>query len=104
MNWSPAHQAMLAAMGYTLHARATPAASLPAEAASAGVAPGREEGSPSADRRDAGPARADRLMQALQRASRGRRIDAMLPPLEQLRASPAAKRAFWPVLKALRRG
>ena len=84
MSWSPAQQAMLSAMGYTLHARVAPA--MPAS------------------RREAAPARADRLRQALERAARGRRLDTVMPPLDQLRASPAAKRAFWPVLRALRRG
>lgn len=100
MSWSPAQQAMLSAMGYTLHTRVAPGA----PPAVARVAAGAAQATPPALHREPGPARADRLLQALQRAARGRCLDAMLPPLDQLRASPAAKRAFWPVLRALRRG
>lgn len=53
----------------------------------------------------------DPLAHALLRAA-GRRADAAdaaallrgLPPLAALRADPAAKRALWPKLRALRRG
>ena len=104
MSWSPAQQAMLSAMGYTLHARVAPAAAPVVAAAAAEASRAHEAPAMPASRREAAPARADRLRQALERAARGRRLDTVMPPLDQLRASPAAKRAFWPVLRALRRG
>ncbi|MCX7033984.1 MAG: hypothetical protein NT046_08445 [Arenimonas sp.] len=93
MSWNPQQQAMLSAMGYTLYrqAGAVPAAmpALPAAVSRGDVAPG---------------AQADRLLQALARAAGGHDLAALaLPPIEQLRASGAAKRALWPSLRALRR-
>ncbi len=87
MSWSPAQQALLAAMGYTLHARV---GAMPAPAPARSVPDPAPSG--------------DRLMQALRRAARGRELGPALPPLDQLRADAAAKRALWPVLRALRRG
>ncbi|MBW8369270.1 MAG: hypothetical protein K0M70_15610 [Arenimonas sp.] len=88
MSWNPQQQAMLSAMGYTLYRQA-------------GAAPEADAVPPQA----AVPARAsDRLLQALVRAAGGRDLAALgLPPMEQLRASGAAKRALWPRLRALRR-
>jgi hypothetical protein len=90
MSWNPQQQAMLSAMGYTLYrqAGAVPAA-MPAAVSRGDVAPG---------------AQTDRLLQALARAAGGHDLAALaLPPIEQLRASGAVKRALWPSLRALRR-
>jgi hypothetical protein len=79
MTWSPQQQAMLTAMGYTLY-RQVDALPILADAP------------------------ADRLLQALQRAAGGRDLAGFpLPPLPELRANAAAKRALWPRLRALRR-
>jgi hypothetical protein len=89
MSWSPGQQAMLAAMGYVLYRQ------VGAEPPAAAV---RE---PQAGVAAAAP---PRLLQALVRAAGGRELAGLaLPPLEQLRASGAAKRALWPALRALRR-
>jgi hypothetical protein len=83
MSWSPQQQAMLTAMGYTLYRQVD---ALPILADSPAGAP------------------ADRLLQALQRAAGGRDLAGFaLPPLPELRANAAAKRALWPRLRALRR-
>jgi len=88
MSWNPQQQAMLSAMGYTLYRQA-------------GAAPAAGETPQAAV---SGRASSDRLLQALVRAAGGRDLAALaLPPLEQLRASGAAKRALWPRLRALRR-
>ena len=98
MSWSPQQQAMLSAMGFTLYRQAgaapeRPAANDPATAPVAAASPAT-----------ASPAAGDRLLQALVRAAGGRDLAALaLPPMEQLRASGAAKRALWPALRALRR-
>ena len=84
---------MLAAMGYTLHARVGAAVALPGAAT---ALPAMTAAVPA-------PAN-DRLLQALRRAARGRELGPALPPLEALRGDAAAKRALWPVLRALRRG
>lgn len=49
------------------------------------------------------PAASDRLTLALQRAARGRDLQALLPDLEVLRRDPQRKRQLWPQLRALRR-
>ena len=93
MSWSPQQQAMLSAMGYTLYRQAGAAPETPAANDSATVRV------PAAS-----PAAGDRLLQALVRAAGGRDLAALpLPPMDQLRASGAAKRALWPRLRALRR-
>ncbi|MBP6627220.1 MAG: hypothetical protein KA187_07375 [Arenimonas sp.] len=89
MSWSAQQQAMLSAMGYVLYRQAGTPAPMAAVhesiAASVTQAPSR-------------------LLQALARAAGGRDPAVLpLPPLEQLRASAAAKRALWPLLRALRR-
>lgn len=89
MSWSPAQQVMLEAMGYTLYARAGSAAAAPAAGRTTTARPAQGG--------------FERLEAALRRAARGRELAHVLPPLAELRASPAAKRAFWPVLRALRR-
>lgn len=92
MSWSPAQRQMLEAMGYTPFQRAVAGAPAPAASgpAPAGSAP-------------EGPAGHPKLMQALRLAARGRDIDALLPgDLSGLR-DPAAKRALWSRLRALRR-
>jgi hypothetical protein len=102
MSWDPQQQAMLSAMGYTLYrqAGALPEAA-PAAMPAATPAAGHRLAEPTAGR---APASGDRLVQALARAAGGRDISALaLPPIEQLRASGAAKRALWPQLRALRR-
>lgn len=95
MSWSPQQQAMLAAMGYTLYREAGAVPAIPA------AMPARSaEGMPAGGHRTAG----DRLMLALQRAAGGRDLSSLaLPPLDALRSDAAAKRALWPVLRALRR-
>ncbi len=93
MSWNPQQQAMLAAMGYTLYRQAGAAAEAPLPRAS-DTAPSHP--SPRAS--------SDRLLQALARAAGGHDLAALaLPPIDQLRASGAAKRALWPTLRALRR-
>ena len=93
MSWNPQQQAMLSAMGYTLYRQA-------------GAAPPVHDGGAVEPARAAPLAAGspDRLLQALVRAAGGRDLAALpLPPLDQLRASAAAKRALWPRLRALRR-
>ncbi|RRU69690.1 hypothetical protein [Stenotrophomonas maltophilia] len=158
--WSPAQQAWLQAMGYTVYhdgqlaaeldaalqlsvAEAEAAAAPPAEPTRAGVAPPsrepRAESAPaSRQERPAPPRRAtpvsaadtapaasrplpggnarqpvvrlpDRLQIALLRASGCNPNDPATQslmdswPLDQLRQDPAAKRALWPQLRALRK-
>ena len=120
MSWTPARQAMLRAMGYSLYARPesgllAPAPGVPAEAGSGRATTAAEAGPragsqaaparPPASRAASGTAGGgfERLEAALRRAAHGRELGHVLPPLAELRASPAAKRAFWPVLRALRR-
>ena len=117
MSWNPQQQAMLAAMGYTLYRQAgAEPASAGAESAVVrspvsgyGAPEGRRDAEATAGQdaprtpRDAA-AKFERLLQALVRASGGRDAGELpLPPLEQLRDSAQAKRALWPVLRALRR-
>lgn len=88
MSWSPQQQAMLGAMGYTLYRPAGAAPVAAATAADAGIASGAHE----------------KLLSALRRAAGGRDLGGLaMPPLDRLRADAAAKRALWPVLRALRR-
>ena len=105
MSWSPAQQVMLEAMGYTLYARAGSAAAAPAAEPVPAPAPEAARRPPAGRTTTARPAQGgfERLEAALRRAARGRELAHVLPPLAELRASPAAKRAFWPVLRALRR-
>ncbi|KFN50196.1 hypothetical protein P873_07515 [Arenimonas composti TR7-09 = DSM 18010] len=85
MTWSGEQQRLLAAMGYVLYRRTGGAT---ADAAAGFVDPPEH----------------DRLWQALRRAACGRDPRPLgLPPLAQLRTDPAAKRALWPRLRALRR-
>lgn len=94
MSWSPQQQAMLSAMGYTLY---RPVGLPGASAATAQDVAAAYAGEIAHDR-------SDRLWQALARAAGGRDPAALaIPPLDQLRASAAAKRALWPALRALRR-
>lgn len=89
MTWSTQQQAMLSAMGYVLYRQA--GAPVPVSAVAESAAP-------------AAALAPSRLLQALARAAGGRDPAGLpLPPLEQLRASAAAKRALWPLLRALRR-
>jgi len=87
MNWSVGQQAMLSEMGYTLYRQAS-AAPPPAPVAATSARPA---------------AVPERLWDALVRAAGGRDPAPLLPPIEQLRAGAAAKRALWPALRALRR-
>lgn len=87
MSWNLQQQGMLAAMGYTLY---RPAGRAPEPVAPAVNAPA--------------VAAQDKLLLALRRAAGGRDLDGLpLPPLDRLRTDAAAKRALWPVLRALRR-
>ncbi|UQA71073.1 DNA polymerase III subunit psi [Stenotrophomonas maltophilia] len=156
--WSPAQQAWLQAMGYTVYhdgqlaaeldaalqlsvAEAEAAAAPPAEPARAGTAPSsrepRAESAPAARQERPAPRREtpvsapdtapaagrplpgnarqpvvrlpDRLQIALLRASGCNPNDPATQslmdswPLDQLRHDPAAKRALWPQLRALRK-
>lgn len=98
MSWSPQQQAMLSAMGYALYRQAgAPAPMAVAPAGAATVAESMPAHAPPG-------AGVDRLLQALARAARGHDLATLaLPPIDQLRASGAAKRALWPILRALRR-
>jgi hypothetical protein len=96
MSWNPQQQAMLSAMGYTLYRQAGAPVPMAAAGANTAFEAARPPASPGAP--------ADRLLQALARAAGGHDLAALaLPPIEQLRASGAAKRALWPSLRALRR-
>lgn len=96
MSWNPHQHRLLTALGYTVHRQISPAVTAVAMA-SAAVPPASAALTVSAD---AGTA----LLQALRKAANGRDIDALaLPPIEQLRSDPAAKRALWPQLRALRK-
>lgn len=93
MSWSPQQQAMLSAMGYTLYREAGAPVAAPSAPPAKAADAAREYAGAGA-----------RLMQALQRAAGGRDLSGLaLPPLETLRSGAAAKRALWPVLRALRR-
>lgn len=96
MSWNPQQQAMLSAMGYTLYRQAGAPVAMAAAGSASVAEPVRDYASPGA----AG----DRLLKALARAAGGHDLASLaLPPIEQLRASGAAKRALWPTLRALRR-
>lgn len=97
MSWNPQQQAMLSAMGYTLYRQAGAPVPMPSA--------GEASPAPAGTARNAAPSGSgDRLLQALARAAGGHDLATLaLPPLEQLRASGAAKRALWPSLRALRR-
>lgn len=82
-DWSPQQREWLAALGHELYAPAPPMAPMLPD---------------------------DRLLHGLLRAAgcgpdspRLREVLAALPPTERLRGDPAAKRALWPRLRALRR-
>jgi hypothetical protein len=88
--WSAEQQRCLGALGYTLY-RPVAAATAPHDAANA---------------------RDDRLVRSLLRAAGVQAAvvadaaswlrDCGVPPIDQLRRDPAAKRALWPRLRALR--
>ncbi|WP_188310297.1 hypothetical protein [Arenimonas fontis] len=114
MSWSQSQRAILEAMGYTLYVRPGDglAEAAPAGGVQLGDTPASRAHSPATAAPPAGlrpatgpsrPGGFERLEAALRRAARGRELAHVLPPLAELRASPAAKRAFWPVLRALRR-
>ena len=89
--WSDEQRRLLAAMGYTLYARAEIAA------AAVIATPTTETNSLSAT-----PAHAA-LRRALQRAASDRAYENLVDDLDALRRDPARKRALWPQLRALRR-
>lgn len=94
MSWNPHQHRLLTALGYTVYRQISPAATAVAMASDA-VSP-----ADTPESADAGTA----LLQALRKAANGRDIAALaLPPIEQLRRDPAAKRALWPQLRALRK-
>lgn len=112
MSWSPGQQAMLEAMGYTLwrhagagHASAVAAAGVDtapdsARSHDAAIAAGRVVEAAATPT----PRGEDPLLRALRRAAAGADLARLaLPPLATLRGDPAAKRALWPKLRALRR-
>lgn len=96
MSWNPHQHRLLTALGYTVYRQISPAATTVAMASDA-VPPTIAASMVTAD---AGAT----LLQALRKAANGRDIAALaLPPIEQLRRDPAAKRALWPQLRALRK-
>lgn len=120
--WTPEQQAWLQAMGYTVYLEggaldAPPAAaaapremaSKPPPAPSTAPAPVFAASTTAGVRRSGGLRMPDRLQIALLRASGCNPNDpqtrALMDswPLAELRANPAAKRALWPQLRALRR-
>ena len=83
--WDPFQREVLEALGHVVYA-AQDREALAAQAA------------------DAADASAPPLLRALARAAKARVAQLpALPPIDQLRA-PAAKRALWPRLRALRKG
>lgn len=122
--WDPQQREWLEAMGLQVWVRAgqEPAAAGRESVRAAGVAPGPLPAPDAVDRSRAGAVRTahpasdlaralpDRLMRAVLRAA-GRRPDEGPDPelaarvdTARLRGDPAAKRALWPYLRALRRG
>jgi hypothetical protein len=85
--WSAEQQRLLAALGVPLMVRAA------AQATTRMAAPAGTAASPHTA-----------LLAALERAAGGRNLAQLLLDLPQVRASGAAKRALWPMLRALRRG
>lgn len=105
MSWDPFQRAVLAELGHDAYRVAAAAsgdapAAVAGHAAPAGAGPGADTGS---EARDAALlaklAQAARLSPQALRAQAG--IADLLP---RLRSDPAAKRALWPRLRALRRG
>jgi hypothetical protein len=86
MSWSNEQQRLLRAMGYLLYAQAPVATPTPADETA--VAPAVD---------------VSRLLRALQHAVLGRDVAALMVDTTALRGNPAAKRALWPKLRALRR-
>ncbi len=108
-SWSDEQRIYLAAMGYTLYQRvagASLAGDLPAQRA---AAPAFAAPVPSGPDNDPPMA----LWLALLRAARLRPLQIegaqdwlhahQIPPLAHLRRDPAAKRASWPIVRAMRR-
>ena len=102
MNWSAHQRRLLDALGYELlrpGRPGTPVADLSAHAPEARAA--NEAPVPVA--RGAGAA-APALLEALRRAAGGADPRPLVADLDALRRDPAAKRALWPRLRALRKG
>jgi hypothetical protein len=104
--WSAGQRDRLAAMGLDLYVRA--GARRPAAPTSRRDGASVQDAPASGTRVDARSAD-DRLVRALLRAAgvapgdAADDVRATLPPLDGLRGNPAAKRALWPRLRALRR-
>lgn len=107
--WSALQRDRLAAMGLELYVRADPGADPRAVDAPSGTGSkaDRRADDPSTD----GAPGDDRLLRALLRAAGVREggpaadaVRAALPPVDAIRGNPAAKRALWPRLRAMRRG
>ena len=117
--WSPQQQQWLKALGHTMYVHGTapepqvPSQATPAQPEPAPAPPARRRPGPSMD---SAPVRRgatrlpDKLHIALIRASGcnpgaadAAQVIAQWPPSTELRGNPAAKRALWPQLRALRR-
>jgi hypothetical protein len=86
MSWNQEQQRLLRAMGYVLYARAPmPAPSSPAAHASVATSD------------------LSRLLHSLQRTVPGRDVSTLIADVAALRGDARAKRALWPILRALRR-
>lgn len=92
MSWDARQRGLLSAMGYRV-LRQAGAVVAPPEAVVVAETPSA-----------AAVATDDPLLRALRRAAGGRDPSSLpLPPLDRLRGDAAAKRALWPLLRALRR-
>ena len=91
--WNDEQQRLLRAMGYVLYAQAPTGASMPLPSALA--TPTELSGTPVPD--------VSRLLQALRKAASGRDVSEVVADVAALHGNPAAKRALWPKLRALRR-
>jgi hypothetical protein len=105
MNWTGEQQRLLGAMGYELLVRASVAAAAAPEAVMAATGAPARARPPAANAAAAQASeRFAALRQAVLRAAGGHAgAEALLADCERLRCEPAAKRALWPRLRALRR-
>lgn len=99
MSWSAHQRQLLDALGYELLVPGRVGAAAPVGAVREAAA--NEPHSPAV--RDARPA-ASPLLDALRRAAGGADPLSLVGDLDTLRRDPAAKRALWPRLRALRKG
>ena len=102
MEWDPFQREVLEALGHTLFVRAEAGGIGAPAAATRPPAPAAPQPAP-APVPAATTGAAEPLRQAIARAA-GIAVDALPPdlPLASLRGNPAAKRALWPRLRAMR--